>query len=268
VPSRVLFTFPGKIGDALHQWPIARQWAEENDTQIEVGLSAKIQPLAGLLLKQPYVSRLHLLPGITSDDVGGQPWDFGWKADKKEWDEVFHLGFRDFPREGLMRHVYERAGVPLKASFEDVWSQPSIEPFWVGPVGNLPCVLHGNKARPSYYKALVKCLPVISKTFDPLCWAGSADEWPLGADFKGNGLPLETVAEHIAHCALVFAASSSIAALAGAQGAPCLRIGEPHLIPQAIWDNPTSMQYQTSGDALAELKRVIREAPWQAKVLA
>lgn len=262
--SRVLFTFPGKMGDALHQWPIARQWALENDTKIEVGLGRTAHCLAELLTQQSVVKEIRLLGGIKNEDNGGQPYDFGWGDDRKEWDEVFHLGFRNFPTRGLMRETYDL--VPLKASFEEVWNTPSIEPFWKPPEGVLrPLILHGTKTRPEFYKAMIRCFRILEKHFQPIVWAGRPDEWPQPADFDGDGLPIVEVANRISYSGLVFAASSGIAALAGAQGAPCIRIGEKHLLPSEIWDNPGRFQWTVpfGTDAMGVLNEVLKEEPWK-----
>lgn len=263
--ERVLFTFPGKLGDALHQWPIAKTWAEENNQKIEVGLGRTAWLLEHLLAAQPCVSRVHRLEGITNEDVGGQPWHFSFVADNsKEWDRVVHLGFRGFPTRGLMRETYDL--VPLKTPFEQIFAQPSIEPYWRHPgVDFLPLILHGNKTRPTFYKAMIRCWRILEKNFNPIVWAGKPDEWPQPSAFEGDGLPIAEVAARISVSGLVFAASSGIAALAGAQGAPCIRIGEPNLVPHEIWNNPGPNQWSVKPDEdpMAVLKAVLAEAPWK-----
>jgi hypothetical protein len=257
------------MGDALHQFPVAHQWAIENRTNIEVGLGGRAQCLKPILEQQMFVSEVHFLDGITNDDIGGQPWDFGWGLDRKVWEQVFHLGFREFPSKGLMRATYDL--VPLRAPFEQLWSMPILEPHWTGPAKEkLPLVLHGTKSRPNFYQAMMKCWPLIAKTFAPILWAGRPDEWPQSAGFQGDGLPLVEVARHIAESALVFAASSGIAALAGAQGAPCLRIGEQALIPNSIWNNPGVGQYSVpyGSDPIRVLEKVLEEQPWKASAVS
>lgn len=272
--ERVLFTFPGKLGDALHQWPIAKTWAEENGQQIEVGLGRTAWPLKALLASQPCVSMVHLLEGITNEDNGGQPWHFGWgEYDKREWELVFHLGFRGFPTRGLMRETYGLVATghpdyyrPLKTPFEQIWATPSVEPYWRPPEGVLlPLILHGTKTRPTFYKAMIRCWRILEKNFSPIVWAGKPDEWPQPATFQGDGLPIVEVAQRISYSGLVFAASSGIAALAGAQGAPCIRIGEPQLLPHEIWNNPGPNQWSVKfdDDPMAALNAVLKEVPWK-----
>jgi hypothetical protein len=268
VVSDVLFTFPGKLGDTLFQWPVARKWAEENGTQIDVGLDKSAWALEPILRKQAVVADVILLSGVTDYFCGGQPWHFGWKQDQRGYREVFHLGFRDFPHKGLLRNTYEL--VPLKASYEELAELPSLDPFWIKPEGPLTCILHGTKTRPRFLTAFLRAMgtKILTSGFDRLFWAGSSDEWPWPNAVTLPPPPLERVVEEMTRCAFVFGASSGIVALAGAMKAPCLRVGEPALRPDWIWKNtgPNQWNVDPDTDPLPVLEKLVKEKAWTQSV--
>jgi hypothetical protein len=265
VASNVLFTFPGKMGDCLHQWPVARAWAAEHDQQISVGIDRSVRPIADLLRSQACVKEVIELEGVSGYDVGGQPFDFGWGTEPRGWDEVFHLGFREFPEKGLLRATYDL--LPLRTSFDEIANVPSVEPFWSGvsDESSRTCVLHGTKTRPRYYASLIRATPILSRAFSRIFWAGSPSDWPFRSAWNGPPPEMGRVIQEMKTCALVFGCSSSIVSLANAMKAPCLRVGEPTLLPDSVWRNtgPRQWNVDPETDAIEVLERIIAEKRWQ-----
>ena len=73
-----VFTCPGKLGDAIHQWPVAFWWHREHQEPYEAWLDEKTcKPLVSLIAAQPGCSAVILKAGIESYHCGGQPWNFG-----------------------------------------------------------------------------------------------------------------------------------------------------------------------------------------------
>ena len=59
------FTSPGKMGDTLHQWPVAFWWHRLTGQPFDLWLDAQTAtPLKPLFEAQPGVHEVRLMPGI------------------------------------------------------------------------------------------------------------------------------------------------------------------------------------------------------------
>lgn len=115
--SKVLFTCPGQVGDDLFRFPIAYQYAKQNNATVDIVLSNESSSLKSLLQPEPWVDRVIISSGITGHPLGGQPWDFGRDAEwRSQYSEVYHLGYRRYPWPTKNNTVecFETSGVPIK----------------------------------------------------------------------------------------------------------------------------------------------------------
>ena len=63
--AETVFTFPGKAGDALHQWPIAYWWARENGKRFTCWMDERnTKIVAPLFAAQPCVEKVEFKPGV------------------------------------------------------------------------------------------------------------------------------------------------------------------------------------------------------------
>src|SRR3972149_1429150 len=108
-----IMTLPGKIGDALHQWPIVHHWTMQNHQPVTIWLDeASLKPLVPLFESQPWVGKGELKSGIEGYQCGGQPWHFGGITE--EGKTIYHLGLRMFPQRQLTLECLENCKVPLQ----------------------------------------------------------------------------------------------------------------------------------------------------------
>lgn len=95
----VVFSLPGKLGDNLARLPLVSRYAHSRNVNVDVVIDTHTAPaLYPLLTSLPYIGKVTVAHGITSDGCGGQPWDFGAPAwFTARYKEVYHLGYRRFP---------------------------------------------------------------------------------------------------------------------------------------------------------------------------
>lgn len=117
--SRVLFSNPGKLGDALFRLPVAYQHAVQFREPVDVALDHGSRPLIHLLRREPWTDQVFLADGIQHYGNGGQPFDFGrpepedWAGWGTDYDEVYHLGYRGVPANNLTLWAYRESGTPI-----------------------------------------------------------------------------------------------------------------------------------------------------------
>lgn len=236
VPN-VLVTFPGKIGDALMQWPLAYWYWKETGNKFHVIVGQTLEPLVPLLETQEPVIDVKVLPRIEHYKQGGQPWDFKLTEDeKKEYDEIHHLGFRTLPDRQLT--LYCRTYAPVKPSDEQL-SEPSI---FVGE-GNRKSLLivhgtafthagirEGTDLRPRVWDVYGTCEQFFRHMFDRVVFIGN-DKDRITFDREGyegewfeDGGNFLTLAYFMKDAAFVLGAGSCGVVLAGALGVPSLRV--------------------------------------------
>lgn len=102
----VVFTLPGKVGDNICKIPIAYQYSKQVNQSVDIILDQNSAGLIDLLQPEEWVNEAYILPGIMHYGLGGQPFDFGQHARLSDWyDEVYHLGYREFPWHNLTESV-------------------------------------------------------------------------------------------------------------------------------------------------------------------
>jgi hypothetical protein len=263
----LVFTFPGKIGDALMQWPIVHHYCKQNNVKCEVWLDEKsLQPLGDLFKNQPCVEKVRFIPGIKNYGCGGQPFDFEMDNDVYLNNEVYHLGLRSFPSRQLTLEALEQ--VPLHLDTGKIASECSL--YVPNPVKKKErTILHGNflshmSGVPGFWKFLNRVkneLPGQKVFVGTTAELGRAKEvHPTFGKFEDNGSFLN-VARIMVSSDLVVACGSSVAALAGALKVPCIRvhdaIGEH---PKVIWSNLGPRQWNlTEKELRSEWKNIAAE---------
>lgn len=248
--SETVFTWPGKSGDALHQWPVARQWAKQTGKKFTCWLDEKTCAIvAPLFAAQPCVEKVEYKPGITGYNCGGQPWHFDLPTSDFEGRTIYHLGLRRFPDRQLTLECFENAKVPVEFSPDEIARAPMfhVEPL---PHKGRTCVLHGQavcphtKSTPGFWKFLLSVHEELERDFDEVVWVGNARDlevgtrtYPQWGQFADGGSFLE-LARFMAGAQLVIGVGSSIVALGGALKVPTVRVHDPigdHA--KRIWDN-------------------------------
>jgi hypothetical protein len=106
------FTFPGRMGDLLMQWPVAYQWHKKTGEQFRVVTCEhwNMPRMLPLLETQKCVAEVTVMSGIINDDsCGGQPWHFNLKEDP----DYFHMGYQDRPNMQLTDFTLKYFPEPL-----------------------------------------------------------------------------------------------------------------------------------------------------------
>ena len=249
-----IFTFPGKAGDAIHQFPIAYHWAKQTQQKFTCWLdqnSCKI--VAPLFAAQPCVEAVEFKPGITGYQCGGQPWHFGLETGDFTGHTIYHLGLRGFPVRQLTLECLAGSRVPITIDTKELAETPVFEkaaPLLEAAVRPSRVILHGQavyahtKSSPTFWKFLHSIQGQLEEDFDEPIFVGSDRDREVGLrtypgwlqfDDGGDFLKLAGV---ISHSSLVIACGSSVAALAGGLKVPCVRVHDPiaeH--PKVIWSN-------------------------------
>jgi len=262
--SETVFTFAGKAGDAIHQWPVAWWWAKQTGQKFTCWMdepSCKI--VAPLFAAQPCVEKVEFKPGIANYNCGGQPWHFDLPTSEYENRQVFHLGLRAFPARPLTLEAFEGSKVPVNVDPEELARSSVFEVDPLPRTGRL-CVLHGQavyphtRSTPGFWKFLASISDQLGREFDEVVWVGSARDREIGTriypqwkDFDDGGSFLE-LARLMVGADLVIGTGSSVVTLAGALKVPAVRVHDPigdHA--KRIWDN---LAYNSINDTEAELR--------------
>lgn len=244
--KRLTFSMPGKIGDALLQWPVAYHYARERNSTFDLWLDEKtLKPLVPLFLSQPCVTDCITAPGIEHWQCGGQPWDFGLKTEDHLEREFVHLGMREFPQRQITLQTLENARFDLER--EPLSQEPSI--FVRDPMTANRVVLHGtftthSSGTPGFWKLIHRIQSELKEMFEEIVFVGDPEErkraleiYPDAKDFDDQG-DFYRLAQLIAGSRLVIGAGSSVVALAGTLKIPCVRVhDEIGNHPRVLWSN-------------------------------
>ena len=236
----LVFSMPGKIGDAILQWPVAYHYCREHETRCTLWLDENsLKPLVPLFEAQPCVEKVELKSGVTSYHMGGQPFDFGLKTEDYVSDEVHHLGFRKFPQRQITLETL--TNVSLNIDADRIAHDPSL---FLGPVKEHDrVVLHGAFAShqsgvPGFWRFLYD----IHDELPSMVFVGTAQErrralelYSEAEEFDDAGNFLE-LARFIQGSKFVVASGSCVAALASVLHVPCIRVHDPiGEFPKVIW---------------------------------
>jgi hypothetical protein len=247
--SETIFSFAGKLGDAIMQWPVAYHWAKQHGQKFTCWLDEKsCKMVAPLFAAQPCVEKVEFKPGIINYGCGGQPWHFDLDASELAGRNVYHLGFRSFPERQLTLETLARSNVPVEV---DVATLANTNPFEVPAAGEKVnrLILHGQgvcphtRATPNFWKFIAAIRGELSM-FDEVVFIGSPQDREVGSiaypgwgAFDDGGDFLKLAEFMLASRAVIGCGSSSVA-LAGALKVPCIRVHDPiGEFPRRIWDN-------------------------------
>ena len=261
----MVFTCPGKLGDACLQLPVARRWCLENETKCAVWADqGTCKSLIPLLESQSWVSATRLLPGIQHYRCGGQPWDFGFQVADHLDNEIVHLGFRSFPQ--LQITLQTLQDVPLNIDGSELATQETFEID--GVIESNRLILHGTfqapmSGTPGFWRFLGDRRKELEGLFEEIVFVGSPNErkralevYPEWTAFDDNGSFLD-LARLMKGSRAVIGAGSSNVALASVLHVPCIRVHDDiGGLPWVIWSGLGDNQ-------LNETERDLREA-WSA----
>lgn len=256
----VVFSMPGKIGDALLQYPVARQWSRQTGEKFSLWLDEQsLKPLVGLFQSQPCVESVELKPGITGYSCGGQPWNFGLDTAEFEGKSVYHLGFRQFPQRQITLQTALDCGLHIDTS---QLAHPSLEVEPLEPANR--CVIHGTfqshvSGVPRFWRWLRDIRSDLEARFDEIVFTGSPAEraralevYPAWRDFD-DGRDFHRLARYMAGSRLVVGSGSSGVVLGGALGLPTVRVHDPiGEAPKVVWSNLGDNQLNDWEPALRE----------------
>jgi ADP-heptose:LPS heptosyltransferase len=262
-----IFTFPGKIGDALLQWPVAYQYAKQKGQKITCWLDAgTLKPIERLLASQDVVECVELKPGIQNYTCGGQPWDFGLKTEDFLGHSIYHLGFHAFPERQITLQSVLSSGVQI--DLEPLGQEPSII---VPPLDNAPAmryvVVHGTfqshmTGVPRFWSFFRDVHKDLEEHFDKIIFSGTPEERQRArelypdvryGDFDDGGDFLE-LARLMAGASLVLGSGSSGVVLGGCLKIPTVRVHDPlGDAPKVIWSNLGPKQWNEPEISLRRL---------------
>jgi len=252
-----VFSFPGKAGDAIMQFPVAYQWAKATHKKFTCWMDEKSTKLVVPLFEsQPCVERVEFKTGVENYNCGGQPWHFGLPTSDLEGHVVYHLGLRSFPARQLTLQCLEDCKIPVEIDKNKLASEPSliidgkdsvVRTFT--PTSNR-VILHGqpvcthNRQTPQFWKFLSSIAVYLEEEFDEIVFVGDERDREIGVhtypkwrQFNDGGNFL-TLARLIEKSRLVIGTGSSVVALGGALKVPTIRVHDPignH--PKVIWSN-------------------------------
>jgi hypothetical protein len=248
----IVWTAPGKIGDALLQWPIVYHYHKQNGGRATMWLDEKsLKPLVPLFESQPVVEKVELKPGIENYSMGGQPWDFALGTAEHIEHQIFHLGMRSFPQRQITLQTIE--WMPFKLRNID-WTEPTIQSTL--PVHFNRCVLHGTfqstAGTPGFWRFLNSIKEELDQEFEQVVFVGTADERERAMElypYPGcerphvwhqfdDGGDFAALAGFMGSSRLVIGSGSSGVVLGGALKIPTIRVHDPiGDVPKTVWSN-------------------------------
>lgn len=240
-----VFTMPGKMGDALMQWPVAHQWIKQNGKTCELWIDRKTcAPLKALFEAQPGVDKVELRDGVESYNCGGQPFHMNIDLADTEGHLIYHLGMRAFPQRQITLQTLQdaRASVIVPSGG---WT-PTLDAG--GQQKRNRLVLHGQaicgstSGTPTFWKFLAGIRKELKDLFEEIVFVGSPDDlevaksvYPEWGTFDDGGDLLKT-AKLMQESKACIGTGSSMVVLAWSVGLPTIRvhdaIGE---FPKTIW---------------------------------
>jgi hypothetical protein len=246
--AKTLVTFPGKLGDALAQWPPAYQWAKATGEKFDVMIDERIARIRPLLEVQPCVESVVVVRRVRNVLCGGQPWHMDLTvAEHERWPQVFHMGLRRMPEKMLTLQAAEN--IPI--SFDE--ATLSEQSLFVGPRETTnTLVVHGTswchyniRIRPRVWDVLAHLRPWIEERFTRVQFVGKPDEMLEMMEIYGwpqemfSDIGLLATAGIMNNAAFVIGAGSMGVVLAACLAVPSLRVHDPILGDEdfTLWSN-------------------------------
>lgn len=258
----LVFTLPGKLGDCLHQWPVAYWYCAQQNKKCTLWLDENtLKPLVNLFAAQPCVEAVELKGGIKSYHMGGQPWDFGLTTKDHADHTIYHLGMRKFPTRQITLETLDQVPLNVEAgSTAGTITVPGDNPAR-GDSKRL--ALHGTftshtSGVPSFWRFLSDREKEIRSIFGTeVYFTGTPGERKRGRDLYpewqafDDGGDFLNLARFMQGCSLVIGAGSSNVVLASLLGIPSIRVHDPlgdH--PKVIWSNLGPDQINDTEEAM------------------
>ena len=247
--SDTVFTMPGKLGDAIMQWPVAYQWAKAKGQTFTIWTDEKSVGKAKTLFEsQSCCDGVEFKPGIENYNCGGQPWHFGLETKDFQGKTVYHLGYRQFPERQLTLESLEHAKLPMGIDKDRLSSEPSFD-FPGAELLDL-VVLHGqticphNRQTPGFWKFISSIAGELEDEFDEVVFVGNESDrevgtrtYPEWSSFDDGGEFLN-LAKFMNQSRLVIGCGSSCVALAGALKIASVRVHDDiGGSSKTIWSN-------------------------------
>ena len=247
--SDTVFSFPGKLGDAIMQWPIAYHWARQTNKYFTAWMDERTcSGLKNLFESQGMCDGVEFKTGIENYHCGGQPWHFNLKTEDFSDKTVYHLGYRQFPVRQLTLETLENCKLPVRIDRRKIAQEPSFS--FVGVEQKNRVILHGNpicphsRSTPQFWKFLSGTADELEREFDELVFVGSPRDremgvrtYPKWSEYNDEG-DWMVLAKLMAGSRMVIGCGSAVAALAGALKIPTIRVHDPiqgH--SKNIWSN-------------------------------
>lgn len=268
-------TFPGKMGDAILQFPVPFHHWRNTGERFTAIFDKSLRPLETLFRAQPCVEAVEYLDGVQTYVMGGQPWDFGKDKELRErFDKVYHMGFRTFPHCEIS--LFCMRYMPVAVSWDDLVHTQAFNIQNKDPKNRL--VIHStmidHRGRtPKLWSVLQHSQDVIAEEFDEVVFVGSkaerdyaCDVYPQWGQYDDNNDFL-TLAQYVKDSRVVLGGGSCVVALAGGVHTPSIRIHD-HVIGTEIvvcWTNVAPYTVNVEGAAeynhliLREFLRYLRE---------
>jgi len=246
----VVFTFPGKMGDAILQYPVAYHYAKQSGDKIELWMDeTTCKPLVPLFEAQPCVEKVKLVGGVENYNCGGQPFHLSLPTSEFEGNKIYHLGMRAFPVRQISLQALSESKVPVTVPVEEFANTPYLEVGEVEKVNRL--VVHGQsicphtRSTPTMWKFLSGVWAECVSLFDEIVFVGAPVDretglfvYPTAKEFDDGGDFLK-LARFIAGSRCMIGCGSAPITIAGALKVPAVRVHDriANDAPRVIWDN-------------------------------
>lgn len=277
--SEVVFTMPGKAGDAVHQWPVAYHWAKQTGKRLTLWLDRpSCTMVAPLFEAQPCVEKIEFVKGVENWSMGGQPWHFDLPSSEYANRTVYHLGLRVPPQRQLTLECLSQARVPVDVTEQALAEEcPFVAPE--GPKVNR-LVLHGTgvcghtRSTPEFWRFLAGIRHELPGLFDEIVFVGSnrdrevaLNTYPEWGEFDDGG-DFKLLADYLMQSRCFIGCGSSPGALAQWVKIPCIRVHDPiGGFPKVVWSGLGDQQINDSEIELRTSWPAFR-AKWLAGVPA
>lgn len=263
--SETVFTFPGKIGDAFLQFPVAAQWARQTGKKFKCWLDMhSLKPVENLFQSQTFVTGVEFKPGIENYLCGGCPWHFDLDTKDYEGKTVYHLGFRQFPQRQITLETVENAKLPIQIDIKQMTETPAFDVGDVAKSNRL--ILHGqpvyvhNRSTPGFWKFLHSIKAELDSLFDEIVFVGNERDREVGKrtypewETYDDGGDFLVTAKLIAGSRCCIGVGSSVVALSGVMCIPTIRVHDSiGTYPKVTWSvlgdnqlNDTELELRTS----------------------
>jgi len=173
--TKLAFTMPGKIGDALYALPMMKEICELKGCESDFYTSDYCEPLRNLFEYQSYIDKF-IVPReykIERMDMGIQPWKMPVNLSKYE--TTYHLGFRYVPDKPL--HLFMAHSLGFNLTYGISYQYPEVETL------NEPYLVLAPRGETSYKNLFLDFIDVYS--YKVVVIGGKGDYIGKGIDKTG-----------------------------------------------------------------------------------